>query len=371
LHHDPSEPDTWVTTKLVDGSRSDGTWVTPPGEPEGLETPLAPFYKETGIFWKSSDVQETTAFGYAYPETKSWAFESQEDYRKDIKKQLLALYPSGSLGDMIAATNAGDEKPEVTLRKRAKRLAQIDAVDQPSTALTMLSLVRATAPTATAGEPSFASALPPVQIPSIEIPDGRSLTALAKNDRYLEWLFNIKAQKHALGGGYLVHVFLGPVPQEEATIRYSISPYHVGTFSPLGQPQGTGCGKCQRDQAAGTEVTGQIPLTIALAERYFEGTLDSLSEDDVIRYLQRNLHWEVVDREGRRLQSHRDAVDGLLVGVASNEVTLPQSKYDLPHYSPAITIYPEITTKRDGNNGRAEGTGITADNIFGLPTLSD
>ncbi|KAI3322315.1 common central domain of tyrosinase-domain-containing protein [Xylariaceae sp. AK1471] len=369
LHDDPNEPDTWVTTKRADAASGGGTWITRRGDPEGLETPLAPFYKEAGVFWKSSDIRETTTFGYAYPETKSWTFNSQEDYRKDIRKQLLALYPSGSLGDMILAAKAGNGKPETILRKRAKKLAQVEAVEQPSTALTMLSLVRTASPAAPAAKPSFASVLPPVQVPNIEIPDGRSLTALVKNDTYLEWLFNIKAEKHALDGEYLVHVFLGRVPQEESTIRYAISPYHVGTFSPLGQPEGTGCGKCQRDQASRTEVTGQIPLTIALAERYFAGALDSFSEEDVIRYLKKDLHWEVVDREGRRLQSHRDAVDGLLVGVTSNEVTLPQSQYDLPRYSPDITIYPEITTKQEGHLGRAEGTGITASNIFGSSTV--
>jgi tyrosinase len=360
LHHDSNNPDTWVTTKDSRG----GTWVTLPGKPEGLKTPLAPFYKESGTFWNSDDVRETTPFGYAYPETKSWTFKSQEDYRKDIIKQLHALYPEGSLGSMITASHAGDERPEATLKGRAKMLAQVDAVEQPPTALTALSLVQATSSTTADAMPSFASALPPVQLPSIKVPDGRSLTDLTKNGRYLEWLFNIKAQKHALGGAYLLHVFLGPVPPEEATVRYSISPYHVGTFSPLGQSEGTGCSKCQIDQAARTEITGQIPLTIALAERYFTGALNSLSEEDVIAYLQKNLHWEVVNPGGRRLRGSRDAVDGLLVGVTSNEVTLPKNQYDLPHYSPDITIYPEITTKQDGSGGRAEGTGITESNIF-------
>jgi tyrosinase len=115
---------------------------------------------------------------------------------------------------------------------------------------------------------------------------------------------------------------------------------------------------------AGTEVTGQIPLTIALAERYFAGELDSLQEEDVIKYLQTNLHWEVVNEEGQRLQSHRDLVEGLLVGVVSNEVTLPENIYEVPRYSQEITIYPAITTKQDGSSGRAEGTGITEDNKY-------
>ncbi|MFM7948724.1 hypothetical protein, partial [Hafnia paralvei] len=72
-----------------------------------------------------------------------------------------------------------------------------------------------------------------------------------------------------------------------------------------------------------------------------------------------NLHWEVVNDVGERLQSHRDKVEGLLVGVISNEVTLPASGSGAPRYSPDVTVYPEITTKVDGRTGRAEGTGVT------------
>lgn len=305
-------------------------------------------------------------FGYAYPETKSWNFDSPEEYRKDLVKQISTLYQTGSVSSMILASRAGDPQPEIKLRKRAERLAQVEAVPESSTTMTMLSLLQAISQTKESEVPemSFASALPPIQVPSVQIPDGRSLISLAKDNTYLEWLVNIKAQKHTLGGEYLVHVFLGPVQEDESTILYSVSPYHVGTFSPLGQPEETRCGKCQQDQRARTEITGQIPLTIALVERYFAGAMDSLDEGDVITYLQKNLHWEVVDKHGHKLQGHRDAVEGLLVGVVSNEVTLPENDYTLPRYSQDITIYPEITTKQDGSRGRAEGTGVTEENKY-------
>ncbi|KAE9365727.1 Di-copper centre-containing protein [Stipitochalara longipes BDJ] len=357
LHADPSKPESWVTTKKSDN----GSWVTLEGDDEDLDTPLAPFYKDKDNFWTSDDVRDTTKFGYAYPETKSWSFANADDYRKDIEQKLRDLYPSGSLATMITASKAGDEQPEAILRRRAKKLARIDAVTNPSTALTALSLAKTASPTT---ESLLATVLPSLDVPNIQIPDGRSLANLAKGDTYLEWLVNIKGVKHTLGGEYLVHVFLGRVPPEEPTALYAVSPYHVGTFAPLGQSEDTACSKCRRDQAAGTEITGQIPLTIALAERYFAGELNSLQEEDVIKYLQMNLHWEVVNEKGQRLQSHRDLVEGLLVGVVSNEVTLPENKYEVPRYSPEITIYPEITTKEDGNSGRAEGTGVTKDNKY-------
>jgi tyrosinase len=72
---------------------------------------------------------------------------------------------------------------------------------------------------------------------------------------------------------------------------YAVSLYHVRTFDPLGQSEDAACGKYKRDQASNTEITGQIPLTIALVERYFTAELAILEEEDVIKYLQANLHW--------------------------------------------------------------------------------
>jgi hypothetical protein len=49
---------------------------------------------------------------------------------------------------------------------------------------------------------------------------------------------------------------------------WPFSPNHVGTFATLGQGDQTACAKCQQGQADRTQVTGQIPLTLALTERY-------------------------------------------------------------------------------------------------------
>ncbi|KAF4456902.1 tyrosinase precursor [Fusarium austroafricanum] len=358
LHANPSDPKAWVTTKVS----AWGSWVTAENTEEGLKTDLAPFYKDASHFWTSDDVRETVKFGYSYPETKSWAFNSTADYRKDIYKQLETIYPTGSLATMIAASNTGDQKPEEALRARAKKLARVTAIDEPNTAITALSLAKAVSPPASTSE--LIAALPSLEVPTVNIPEKRSLKNLVKDNSYLEWLVNIKAVKHTLRGEYLVHVFLGPVPEEESTCLYTVSPYHVGTFSPLGQNTETSCSKCKRDQVAGMEITGQIPLTIALAERYLADELESLSEPHVIEYLQRNLHWEVVDESGQRLQGQRSSVDGLLVGVVSNKVTLPGNENEFAQYSPDVTVYPEVTTKADNSGGRAEGTGITEDNKY-------
>lgn len=119
------------------------------------------------------------------------------------------------------------------------------------------------------------------------------------------------------------------------------------------------CGKCQDDRANRQQVTGQIPLTIALAERYFAGLIDSLEPGDVTGYLKANLHWEVLLGDGTRLEKRRNEVDDLLVIVVSNEVQIPDETLSLPIYSPVLVPYPDVTTKADGSSGRGEGTGYT------------
>ncbi|KAF5719509.1 tyrosinase precursor [Fusarium globosum] len=358
LHANPKDPNAWVTTKISER----GNWTTAPNGEEGLATPLAPFYKDTSNFWTSDDVRDTVKFGYAYPETKSWTFNNSDDYRKAIHEQLEALYPTGSLATMIGASNAGDPKPEETLRTRAQRLARVTKIEQPTTAITALSIAKSVSQLD--GRSELVDALPEVEVPKVTVPEDRSLRKLVTDNSYLEWLVNIKAVKHTLGGDYLVHIFLGPVPPEETTCLYAVSPNHVGTFSPLGQDADTSCGKCKADQAGRMEITGQIPLTIALVERYFADELESLSEAHVIEYLKRNLHWEVIDGSGQRLQGHRSSVDGLLVGVVSNKVTLPGDRNGFARYSQDVTVYPEVTTKADASGGRAEGTGIVEDNKY-------
>lgn len=380
----PLREDAWVTTRET----RNGTFITPAGSKEGINTPLAPFYKprdgnDDHAFWTSADVRSTDVFGYAYPETQYWNFSTLEKYQEDIRRRLRAEISTGSLANMIAGRKAGDAKPEHELERRAERLAQVQAVKEPANALTLMSIEAAvterSGSVAEGPGADFISALPPINVPNVELP-ARSIVSLAKpdeqdrsgdgddgegsNDTYLEWLVNIKAEKHTLEGAYVVHVFLGPVEESEPT-KYRLSPYHVGTFAPLGQSEKTSCGKCKVDQQDHVTISGQIPLTVALAERFLAGLIDNLEEQQVVGYLQRNLHWEVVDGHGQRLEGQRNRVEGLVVSVASNKVTIGRVSGEPPRYSDLVTLYPEITTKADPSlGGRAEGTGLTDTSMY-------
>ena len=62
-----------------------------------------------------------------------------------------------------------------------------------------------------------------------------------------------------------------------------------------------GCANCRRQQQEGALSSGQVVLTDYLAENIYKGieqrglTLGSLSREDVINYLQTNLHWRIMD----------------------------------------------------------------------------
>lgn len=115
---------------------------------------------------------------------------------------------------------------------------------------------------------------------------------LVTNGKYLEWITNLKAQKHGLGGVFYVHVFLGEFERDNPS-SWRSAPNSVGKFTVLGDTPDTGCGKCKTDRDSQLQITGQVPLTLALVERFLAHELDNLTPEKVVPYLQKNLHWRV------------------------------------------------------------------------------
>ncbi|OTB03798.1 hypothetical protein M426DRAFT_12300 [Hypoxylon sp. CI-4A] len=345
LHDVPGATDPYVSRQVS----VEGTYITEANTYEDVKTPLAPFYKDSTNFWDSEGVRTTKTFGYAYPETQDWLYNNDAKYRESIVENLKKIYPEGSFAELVRAEKAGSTQPSSLLRSRAKTLLQVTKAEALTNATTLLQV---------ADQKFTRDGLTPITIPQVDLPTNRDIKKLVPSNKYLEWLVNIRSQKHILGGDFTVHVFLGPVEEDNLAL-YSVSPNHVGTFSTFGQNENTGCAKCKVSRAAGHKVTGQIPLTIALAERYFAGLLDSLEPEDVTEYLKVNLHWEVVTGDGTRLHRRRDEVADLLVILVSNEVQIPEDPLALPIYAPNLVPYPEVTTKADGSSGRGEGTGFT------------
>ena len=257
----------------------EASFTTSIGGDETIDSPLYPFRPEVDSWYTSRTVRSTKDFGYSYPETAGLKYPTSQVEKEDLLKKIGEIYDS--LPKMIQESKKHIPTAGQDLLVRAHIAAQIDKKAIPATAASLQTL---------------AQHLPDPQTllqTSLE-PSKPFLRDLAPDNKYLEWMTNIKAEKHTLDGAYSVHVFLGPPADEPNPSLWPASPTHVGTFAPLGQPSTTGCGKCQNDQRDRTQVTGQIPLTIALVERYLAGIISGLGTGDVMGYLTRELHWRVV-----------------------------------------------------------------------------
>lgn len=222
-------------------------------------------------------VKRTEPFGYTYPETAGLKYPTTPADRTALMKVIGKIYEP--LPKLIRQSKEHKRNAGEDLLPRAQVAKEIAKKDVPATVAQLESLIEHL--------PDIESLLET----SLE-PGKPVLRDLAPENKYLEWITNIKAEKHALDGSYSVHVFLGD-PDETNVALWAASPSHVGTFAPLGQLSTTGCGKCQEDQRDHTEVTSQIPLTIALVERYLAGLIPDLSEKNVVPYLTEHLHWRV------------------------------------------------------------------------------
>ena len=246
---------------------------------ETIDSPLYPFRPDVNSWYTSKTVRSTKDFGYSYPETAGLRYPTSQEDKGKLLEKISGMY--GSLPKAIQESKKHVPTAGEDLLARANIAAQIDKKGVPATAASFETLVEQLPDPETLLKTSLEPTKP-------------RLRDLAPNNKYLEWMTNIKAEKHTLDGAYSVHIFLGPPDDEPNSALWPFSPAHVGTFAPLGQPTSTGCSKCQDDQRDHTEVTGQIPLTIALVERYLAGIISGLEANDVVGYLTEKLHWRVV-----------------------------------------------------------------------------
>jgi tyrosinase len=306
LHEDDLKAETYVTTQTTEG----GTFSVKAGSKETIDTKLWPFRKSTATndWYTSGNVKRTEDFGYSYPETAGLQYPTSSSAKAALGRVIQNYYTP--LWSMIRSSRNGDRNAGSDLLSQAELLKTIQ--DKKATANTsqMMSLVSQMPDNHTLLERSLEPSKPLIK-------------DLAPQNKYLEWLVNIKAVKHTLDGAFTVHVFLGPV-QEERALLWPASPNHVGTFATFGQSQDTECTKCQQDQADNMEVTGQIPLTLALTERYLAGILPDLSEDNVVPFLTQNLHWRAAQVSHNLFMftlSFSSPLDGLLSQVCTHRLT--------------------------------------------------
>ncbi|ETS78584.1 hypothetical protein PFICI_10646 [Pestalotiopsis fici W106-1] len=360
LHDDPGNTATYVTPRPA----AEGNFYTRAGSTESAATPLMPFVEfpggsptSGGTFWTSEGVRSTKTFGYVYPETQDWLFPRREDIAQELRR----LYQSASLANILASTGAAFDASVKNLKTRAEAhvaaTVKAPAIAKPSASpeiTIQTEQVPEQVPVAATPPPAAASSTPS------KPQEDRDIKKLVGNDhKYLEWLVNIRAEKAELDGNYVVHVFLGD-PDDAAPMLYPTNHGHVGVVATFGQDADTACENCQKGRAEGLRITGQVPLTIALAERYLAGLLDSLRPEHVVPYLQTHLHWRVTLADGRRRS--RGELNHLLVSVVTCEATVPDSADGWVRYADTVVPRPEATTNRTGG-GRGSGTGYVGGGV--------
>ena len=344
--HDEKTDVTYVTPKIGSGTRTND-----PNTPSTKDTPLAPFNasERKSDYWTSELIRNTKTFGYVYPETRDWLFPSKDAINGELDK----TYERCSLASTVLADVANSKKAIKELKCRARFHQQV--VNTSLDTQTILEAVQ-----------NNAGQLPQDiidQRSELKLPEDRDVGDLIIGNKYLEWLVDVKAEKHANNGDFVVHFFLDE-PEDDNPALYIFNPNHVATFSTFGQGGNTGCKKCKKDEAARLEVTGQIPLTLGLAERYLSGHIAGLDVASVEDYLKQNLHWRVTTQNDEPID--RSQIQSLLIGVVTNEVTLPADPAGRPQYSPHIVPRPAVTTKLNGDP-RGDGTGYIGGQI---PTVA-
>jgi tyrosinase len=246
---------------------------------QNVRTPLYPFKCDTTTWYDSNITRQTQPFGYQYPETEGFTYPISEPAREKLQETLTEMYPT----------------PARLLVMSRKGLASAEATLLPKAALVHDALL-SHRQQATAFVHDDDDEIFPADFITSPLPPRRALKDLISptTNTYPEYLINLRAEKHALGGSYSVCVFLGPPPDASPPSTWHLSPLFVGSFYPFGQEAATtGCGKCRAAQRTRVEVTGQIPLTMALMERFLVGDIEGLGRGAVVEYLKRNLHWRV------------------------------------------------------------------------------
>ncbi|KAF7532664.1 hypothetical protein G7054_g7781 [Neopestalotiopsis clavispora] len=311
LHHTQVDRLFAIWQALHDDPRSAATYVT--ARPAAEARPAA-LGVVKGSFGRPRASAPPRRFGYVYPETRDWVFPKREDVARELKR----LYQSASLGNIVASTGAAFDASVKNLKIRAEAhvaaagAAKVPATAKPSNGNVPEMAVQAEKKPAQVPIAAAAPAPAANSAPSSKHPNGvgsRDIKKLISSDnKYLEWLVNIRAEKAELDGNYVVHIFLGD-PDDAHPLLYPTNHAHVGVVATFGQGSGTACENCQEGRARGLRITGQVPLTMALVERYLaggeggdgdDGLIESLAPEHVVPYLQKHLHWRVTQADGSR-----------------------------------------------------------------------
>ena len=361
-----------ANSDIQPGYDGTGNFIIEAGSTEGPDTPLKPFWNESGTdFWTSNSssktpVKWTTTFGYAYPETQSWTFPNQQAYQQNLRQTISLNYGGNSVGEFFAnhahspLTNLFHHKSAVvapvTAQTVAANLPKVAAPIAPVVApvlhVAAAAVQKVINPEAVLNRTPQPPALGDHPVVHSQETIYQAIPAdfqhLVQGNKYTEWVANVRAIKHALEQTYRVMIFLGDFNPNPHTWTFERN--LIGTMTALDRTPTTKCSKCQADHIRNVVITGQVSLTQALLQDIVDGKLASLHSSDVEPYLVKNLHWRVLKNDGT--EEPRAQAPGLKVNVASAEVQL--NAHLNQGWSPHWVVHPSITDGRPAGHGHGD-----------------
>ncbi|KAI1416072.1 Di-copper centre-containing protein [Hypoxylon sp. FL1857] len=248
--------------------------TTSPGESEDSQTALTPFFSNETHFWTSDMVRDHEVFGYTYAEVANKT-------REEVVASINRLY--GNFSPISMLTRPG--RSHQHLKGHESHL-----------------VLRGASRASGLSWNSKTSAHPPVD-------------AVFSDDKYREWIANIRVSKHAMGGSFSIHLFLGEVPYDP--LSWPVASNLVGTLGIFAH-RGVHGWKSDR------KVAGTIPITSALMQMVALGKVPSLHAEDVEPYLKSNLELRVSLVNGTAVNAYE--VDGLHIEITSSMVRAPESE---------------------------------------------
>lgn len=247
--------------------------TTSPEEIEDSHTNLTPFFSNETHFWTSEMVRDHEVFGYTYADVANKS-------RAEVVTLINNLYGNFSPTSFFlrpgTSQRHSSRHDEDLNRRKLPRVNGLSWNSQTSTR--------------------------------------PSLSAVFNGDKYREWIANIRVSKHAMGGSFSIHLFLGEVPSDPLT--WPVAPSLIGTL-------GIFAHKGVHGRGLGRIVSGTIPMTSALMQMVALGRAPSLNVDDIEPFLKSNLEFRVSLTDGTTVDAHE--VNGLCISIASSIVRAPKS----------------------------------------------
>ncbi|KIM27071.1 hypothetical protein M408DRAFT_173274 [Serendipita vermifera MAFF 305830] len=352
-------PDEYVTPM----ANPDGTWTTRPGTIENVDSPLTPFRISENRYWTSADARDTRSLFYTYPELAKWADLDPVTKAARLRTDINAMYGSTApWGDLDAGLFS--VSPSVPIANKTAPTTFEASPVAPAAAISMSMAANEPRPSAAkiaamAFEKHAASVPPPGGHPApqhhVHVPSHKHHPTSTHHGhghghghgkKYTEWIANITVEKHAAKTTFYVYIFLGDFNPDST--KWAQEPNLVGTHVIFANNiLSTGCERCHTAAREGKLVTGTIPLTGALGDRLGKEKLASLEPEEIVPYLQKELHWRIQTSEK---EIERAELPSLKVSVAHAPVTLPASISELPVWGEAVKDF-AVTAGRPGGAG--------------------